>query len=112
MLQHLANELVGTPIDPLDGIAELSRERRVVHRVPGIHESPHHVLHPIGGFDDADEHVPIARVDAVQNHLGPVVEGPVEIRHERFFVHASLVQRPRCLRPPERPVVLALEQVR
>ena len=33
VLEHLADELIGAPIDALDRVAELSRQRRVVHRV-------------------------------------------------------------------------------
>ena len=57
---HLADELIGAPVDALDRVAELRGQRRVVHRVLRIDQPPHHVLHAIGRFDDADEQVPVA----------------------------------------------------
>ena len=71
----------------------------------GVHEPPHHVLHAIGRFDDADQHVPVARVDAIEDDLGTIVKRLVQVRHERLFVHASFVQWPGRFGPPERPVV-------
>ena len=69
-----------------------------------IREAPHHVLDAVGGFDHADEQVPVVRVDAVENHLRPIVEGAVQILHERGFVHPAFVERPRRFGPAERPV--------
>ena len=52
------------------------------------------------------------RVDPVQDHLRAIVERLVEVVHERLLVHAPFVERPRRLRPAERPVVAEpLEQI-
>ena len=105
VLEDFADELIGAAVDALDRIAELRRERGVVHRVRRIDEPPHHVLDAVGRFDDADQHVPVAGVDAVEDHLRAIVERLVEVVHERLLVHAALVQRPRRLGPAERAVV-------
>jgi hypothetical protein len=111
-LQYFADELIGAPVHTKDGIAVLCRQRRVVHRMLRVEQPPHHVLHSIGRFDDADEQIPVARVDAAEDHLGAIVERFVEVVHERLLVHPPFVQRPRRLRPPERPVVAkTLEQI-
>ena len=99
-----ADELVALSVDPLDRVAELRGERLVVHRVGRIDQPPHHVLDAIGRLDDADEQVPLLRVDPLQDHLRAVVERAVEILHERLLVDAVFVQRPGRLGPAERPV--------
>ena len=103
VLEHFGDELVGAPVDGFDVTTVLCRKRGVVHRMTLIHEPPHHVLHAVGGFNDADEHIPLARIDAVEDHLGTVVESLVEILHERPLVHASFVERPGRFGPSERP---------
>ena len=68
-------------------------------------QPPHHVLHAVGRLDHADEQIPVAGVDAAEDHLRAIVERLVEVLHERLLVHAPFVQRPRRLGPSERPVV-------
>ena len=73
---------------------------------------PHHVLDAVGGLDHADEQVPVPRIDAAQDDLRAVVERSIEVLHERLFVHAAFIERPRRLGPAKRPVVAeALEEV-
>ena len=45
------------------------------------------------------------RVDALEDHLRAVVEGAVEVVHERLLVDAVLVERPGRFGPAERAVV-------
>ena len=104
-LDDLADEVVGALVDALDRVAELRRQRRVVERMLRIDQPPHHVLHAIGGLDHADQQVPVLGVDALQDHLGAIVEGDHQVVHERLLVHAVFVQRPGRFGPPQRPVV-------
>ena len=43
------------------------------------------------------------RVEAVEDHLRAVVEGAVQVVHERLLVDAVFVERPGGLGPAERP---------
>ena len=104
-LEHFADELIGAPVDAQDRVAKLRRKGGVVHRVFGIEQPPHHVLHAVGRFDDADQQIPVTGIDPAEDDLRAVVERLVEIVHERLFVHAALVQRPRRFGPAERAVV-------
>ena len=55
-------------------------------------------------FDHADEQVPLLRVEALENHLRAVVERAIQVVHERLFVDAVFVQRPRGFCPAERSI--------
>ena len=101
---HFADEVVALAVDALDRVAVLRRQRLVVHRVRRIDQPPHHVLHAIGRFDDADQQVPLLGVDPLEDHLRAVVERAVEIVHEDLLVDAVFVERPGRFRPAERAV--------
>ena len=100
----LADEIIATAVDALDRIAEFRRERFVVHRMLRVDEPPHHVLDAVGGFDDADEQVPLLRVEPLQDDLRAIVERAEQIVHERLLVEPIFVERPGGLGPAERAI--------
>ena len=69
-----------------------------------VGQPPHHVLHAIGGLDDADEQVPVARVETAEDHLRAVFERAVEVLHIYGFVHSAFIERPCRFRPSKRAI--------
>ena len=62
------------------------------------------MLDAIGGFDDADEQIPLMRIEPLQDDLRTIVEGAIQVVHERLLVDPILVQRPRGFGPSERTI--------
>jgi hypothetical protein len=49
----------------------------------GVDEPPHHLLQMAGRVDDADEQVPFMRIRSIEDDLGAIIEGVVEIQGHR-----------------------------
>ena len=114
-LDDLAHHLVHALVDAQDRVAVLGGGLGVVHRMRLVLESPHHMADAVGGFDDADEQIPPARVEAVHDDLRAIVEGAEQIVHEGLLVDPIFVERPRRFSPAERaevpkPVVEVLRE--